>query len=32
MLDHYEAYVNFQGIKDLLQENILHHFLGYSFL
>ena len=32
MLSHYEVYVTFQGIEHQLQENILHHFLCYSFL
>ena len=32
MLNHYEVHVTFQGIEHQVQENILHHFLRYSFL
>ena len=31
MANHYLVYVIFQDIKHQLEENILHHFLNYSF-
>ena len=31
MVNHYEVHVIFQDIEHQLQENILHHFLHYSF-
>ena len=31
MVNHYEVYVIFQNIEHQLQENILYHFLHYSF-
>ena len=32
MVNHYDVHVIFQDIEHWLQENILHHFLHYSFM
>ena len=32
MVNHFEVHVHFQDVEHQFQENILHHFLHFSFL